>query len=436
MKSIEVLQDDAVALRRKFHQTPETGFTEFITTYEIYTILKDTDFKLHLGTEVLSPNHRYGVPDEEIIEASRKRAVSYGVPDDFLDLLEGGNTGLVAVLDTGRPGPHIAMRSDIDALPILESEGASHKPSAEGFRSVHENEMHACGHDGHIAIGLAVAKYIHQNASQLTGRFTLIFQPAEEGGRGARSVVEKGWLDDVDYFMSGHLGIHEATAGTVSATTERFLASTKLDVSFNGKSAHSGVEPNAGRNALLAAASASLHLHAIPRHREGATRVNVGTMNAGSGWNVVADHAEIKMETRGETNALNEYMLSEVERILQASALMHGTDYETKFMGTAIGAACDSKWQTLVREANHANPDVVMIRDVLPLDASEDVTYMIDHVQKRGGLATFMIFASPLAAGHHHPAFDFDEAAIRTAVSVYINNINHIAGGVLHESDD
>lgn len=424
---IGTLQDRAVDLRRMFHRIPEVGFTEFITTYEIYIVLKEMDFTLSIGGEAISREHRYGVPDQETIEASRHRASEYGVPEEFLEKMADGATGLVAVLDTGRPGPHIAMRSDIDGLPIMESEDAPHAPAAGGYRSLHEGEMHACGHDGHISIGLAVAAYINQNRDQLSGRFTLIFQPAEEGGRGARSVVEKGWLDDVDYFMSGHLGINEHEVGTISATTDQFLASTKLDVSFKGKSAHSGVEPNEGKNALLAAASASLHLHSIPRHRDGATRVNVGTLNAGSGRNVVADHSELKMETRGETNALNDYMLTEAERILKASALLHDVEYETEFMGNAIGAECNEEWMDIVKAANRAGGSGIKIMDVMPLKASEDVTYMIDHVQKNKGLATFMIFASPLAAGHHHPSFDFDEQAIGTAVSVYTSIILHLA---------
>lgn len=425
--NIGKLQDRAVELRRMFHRIPEVGFTEFITTYEIYKALEKKDFTLFIGEEAISREHRYGVPDQQAIEASRQRASEYGVPEAFLEKMADGATGLVAVFDTGRPGPHVAMRSDIDGLPIMEAEDAPHMPAADGYRSVHEGEMHACGHDGHISIGLAVAAYINENQNQLSGRFTLIFQPAEEGGRGARSVVEKGWLDDVDYFMSGHLGINEYEAGTVSAMTERFLASTKLDVSFKGKSAHSGVEPNEGKNALLAAASASLHLHSISRHRDGATRVNVGTLNAGSGRNVVADHSELKMETRGGTNALNEYMMSEARRILEASALIYDVEYETAFMGNAIVAECDEEWVDIVKTANREEANGFNIMDTMPLKASEDVTYMIDRVQKNGGLATFMIFASPLKAGHHHPSFDFDEQAIRTAVSVYTSIILHLA---------
>ena len=125
--------------------------------------------------------------------------------------------------------------------------------------------------------------------------------------------------------------------------------------------------------------------------------------------------------------SLNDYMMSEARRILEASALIYDVEYETAFMGNAIVAECDEEWVDIVKTANREEANGFNIMDTMPLKASEDVTYMIDRVQKNGGLATFMIFASPLKAGHHHPSFDFDEQAIRTAVSVYTSIILHLA---------
>ncbi|WP_152656031.1 amidohydrolase [Oceanobacillus sp. CFH 90083] len=423
---LKELKHFAVQTRRKFHTFPEVGFTEFITTFEIYQMLQNLSFHLYIGKEIMDSDERFGVPKVEEIEASKARAIAYGVPEAFAEKLDGGHTGVIAVLDTGRKGPHIAMRYDIDGLPIIESDEAGHVPADKGFQSQHPKEMHACGHDGHISIGLAVAKYLDKHKDELTGKFTMIFQPAEEGLRGANSIVQKGWLDNVDYFMSGHLGIHALQAGSVAATAEQILASTKFDVTFKGKSAHAGVEPNEGRNALNAAATALLQLQAIPRHRDGTTRINVGHLSGGSGRNVIADKAVMMAETRGETTALNQYMYQEAERIIQASAAMYNVKASISFMGQGLGSVCDAEWVAIVKDACKNNPDVTKVFDMLPLQASEDASYMMDHVQKSGGIATYMIFPSPLPVGHHHPQFDIDEAAIRTAVSVYIDVINYL----------
>ncbi|GEN86194.1 amidohydrolase [Oceanobacillus sojae] len=420
------LQEFAVDVRRKFHIFPEVGFTEFITTYEIYQLLQSLSFDLYIGREILESDERYGVPTAGEIEASKERAIAYGVPEAFAEKLDGGHTGVVAVLDTGRKGPHIAMRYDIDGLPITESDEKGHVPFDKGFLSQHPKEMHACGHDGHISIGLAVAKYLDAHKDELTGKFTIIFQPAEEGLRGANSIVQKGWLDKVDYFMSGHLGINSLQAGSIAATADQLLASTKFDVTFTGKSAHAGVEPNEGKNALTAAATALLQLNAIPRHRDGTTRINVGRLSGGSGRNVIADEAVMLVETRGETTELNQYMYDEAVRIIQAAAAMHDVKASIRFMGQGLGSKCDAEWIQIVKDACEKNLDVKEIYDVLPLKASEDASYMIDHVQKNGGLATYMVFPSLLPAGHHHPNFDIDEDAVRTAVSVYIDIINYL----------
>ncbi len=135
--------------------------------------------------------------------------------------------------------------------------------------------MHACGHDGHTAIGLGLAHTLKQFESGLHGVIKLIFQPAEEGTRGARAMVDAGVVDDVDYFTAVHIGTG-VPAGTVVCGSDNFMATTKFDAHFTGTAAHAGAKPEDGHNALLAAAQATLALHAIAPHSEGASRVNVG----------------------------------------------------------------------------------------------------------------------------------------------------------------
>ncbi len=411
--------------RRKRHEYPEIGFAEYVTTYELSEQLTGKGFSLFYGTELLTSKERMGVPSDEFLERNEQRALDKGVPPAFLEKMKGGHTGLAAVLDTGRPGPNFAYRFDIDALPIEESDDAEHVPAQQAFCSQITGMMHACGHDGHAAIGLGLAEYLSKNKDQLSGKYTILFQPAEEGGRGAKAIVDKGWLDDADYFLSGHVGLHDLPAGTVAAATSRFLASSKINVKFIGKSAHSGLEPNEGRNALLAAASATLHLHSISRHKDGATRINVGTLHAGSGRNIIAEKALMEIETRGETNQLDAYMQENAERILQASASLYDVELELEHMGKAISTSADLEFAEIVERACASSQNLKIVPN-LAIGASEDVTYMIERVRERGGKATFMIFASPLPAGHHHPRFDYDEQALMAGLETLIRTTDYL----------
>ncbi|MDQ0253119.1 aminobenzoyl-glutamate utilization protein A [Evansella vedderi] len=415
------LDEWLVKTRRKLHQYPEVGWTEYFTTYLIVESLKeiDEDFTLYIGKDALVSEERMGVPSNEVLTKAEERARSLGVPEKLMEKMEGGHTGVVAQLDTGKPGPHVAFRFDIDALPILESEADSHGPTAKAFRSCNEGEMHACAHDGHATIGLGLARFISEVKDQLSGKITLLFQPAEEGSRGALSMVEKGWLDEIDYFMSGHIGVKPMEIGYVAATCAGFLATTKINASFSGKSAHAGIAPQEGKNALLAAASATVHLHGITRHSSGGTRINVGKIEAGRGRNIIADRGYLELETRGDTTELNQFMVEEGKRILNSTASLFNVDVKVDIVGEGIGADCDSYWIEKVKDVCKNKGGITHVIPEVRINGSEDATYMIRRVQQNGGKATYMIFGTPLAAGHHHPQFDYDERVLTVGVETF-----------------
>ena len=281
-----------VSQRRELHQWPEPGWTEFTTTYYLAKKLKEWGYDVLLGTKVVNPDAVLGRSEKDV-EAGLQAARDHHVPEEFLKATE-GYTGAVGIFDSGRPGPTLAMRFDIDCIPVQETADAAHIPTKEGFRSKHDGYMHACGHDCHMSIGLTVAKFIVDHKDELCGRIKIVFQPAEEGVRGANAVAESGVLDDVDYFVGSHIGM-VAKYGEVVIDPWGFLCTTKFDVTYTGKPAHAGIEPNAGRNALAAACSATLQLLGIPRHGSGMTRVNVGMLNAGKGRNVIPPNATMVM---------------------------------------------------------------------------------------------------------------------------------------------
>ena len=151
----------------------------------------------------------------------------------------------------------------MDAVDGVEDETANHRPWREGFASINRGAMHSCGHDGHTAIGLAVAEVLVNQKEGLFGTLKLIFQPAEEGVRGAKAMTEKGIVDDVDFLLGMHLGGPLRKTGQIGCDTPGFLATTKVDAIFTGVPAHAGAAPEQGKNAALAAAAAMLNLHAI-----------------------------------------------------------------------------------------------------------------------------------------------------------------------------
>lgn len=149
------------------------------------------------------------------------------------------------------------------------------------------------------AAGLGTAIILSEIKDRLSGTVKLIFQPGEEGSRGAAAMEAAGILEGVDYIFGGHIGFQARRSGDLICGTRGFLATTKLDVTFAGKPAHAGSAPEEGRNALRAAAACALNLHAISRHGQGASRINVGSLHAGQGRNVIPPNAVLQLEPVG-----------------------------------------------------------------------------------------------------------------------------------------
>ncbi|WP_188454271.1 amidohydrolase [Virgibacillus oceani] len=418
---IKNITPQLIKWRRSFHCEPELGFMEYVTTYKLGKELQKLGFNLNVGKQALDDESRLGLPNEADLKIQEEKAELKGVEKAWLDKMRGGFTGLVATWDTGREGDHVAFRFDIDALPINEIADGEHFPSLNHFASNEKNVMHACGHDGHMTIGLGVAAYIAAHQDSLKGRFTLLFQPAEEGGRGAKAMTEKGWLDDVDYFYAGHIGIQSLPVGTVAAAIQGFLASTKLNAYFSGVASHAGMHPELGRNALLAATTAANNLYAIPRNSDGITRINVGKIVAGSGRNIIPEKGYIEVETRGETQKINQYMLDEASRIIHASANMHNVTCRIDQVGVTEEIACDT---ALIPKIENWCSNSELVNEIIPIaqvSGSEDASFMMNRVQQKGGKATYMLFGTELNYPHHHPAFDFQEEVLPVALETYVN---------------
>ena len=405
MKILTQYTDEMVQMRRSIHQKPETGWTEFRTTTLIVRRLKELGFKVLQGTSVINPDFVMGRYDEEV-ELGIERALDAGITQEEIDAT-GGYTGAVGIWETGRPGPVTALRFDIDALYVPETQCINHMPRREGFASEYPGIMHACGHDCHAAIGLSLAHWIVDHAEELCGRIKLLFQPAEEGTRGARAMAESGIVDDVDILFASHIGC-TPKLGFVTITSPGYNATIKFDVSFTGKPAHSVANPQDGRNALMGACHTAVMVGSLPRHGAGLTTVSCGKIVAGEMRNVVPVHANMQMEVRGATDELCQYMFEQVERCVKANAQAFDLEYKVKKVGEALTMHPD---EDLAKLIEHCAAEVVGADHVdyySERGGSEDVTILMKRVQSDGGKAAHFYYGAD-HNGQHRSDFDPDD---------------------------
>ena len=410
-------------LRREFHQYPEPAWREFYTTSRLAEEIENIGVdRLHLGREAMNPTERLAVPSATEIDRWREQAREDGAPTEFLNRLE-DCTGAVAILEHG-DGPTVALRVDIDGLFREESTEGTHRPAAEGFRSRRDGAMHACGHDAHMIIGLGILEAIAE--SDFSGTFKVFFQPAEEKAGGARPMAKSEHVADVDYLFATHIGLDHPTGEIVSGMVKP-LAVSNLSVTFRGKSAHAGLAPNEGKNAMQALGTAIQNVYAIPRHTDGTTRVNIGRVQGGTAQNIIAEYIEAEAEVRGETTHLMEYMKTKFEETIHAAAVMHECEADVTVDGQAPRADSDPELAAIVGESARNHYDVDHVIDSIRFGASEDATYLMDAVQKQGGLATYVIVGTDHPTGHHTATFDIDEASLPIAVEVLTDAISTVA---------
>lgn len=418
------LKEDMIKDRRYFHSHPETGWFTFFTTAVLAKRLSELGYEVKLGEEVVKSDARLGVGSKEQCQKAIERAKSLLNPDEakYLECMKDGLTGLTAFIDTKRPGKFSAFRFDIDSVDVTESTEAAHRPCKEGFGSDISGITHACGHDGHMAMGLALAKLIAKNLDDFNGKFKFIFQTAEEGTRGAVAMEAAGVLEGIEYLLGGHIGFQAETNGGIVCGTNKLLATSKFDVHITGRSAHAAGAPEEGANALLAAAQMALNMHGITRHAKGVTRINVGVLRAGEGRNVIAPNGYLACETRGEDTNLNEFMYKKCMDIVKGVSEIYGVESKVVMTGGTSGANSDKEVTEIFYEAAKASPFIDDDKIVKELDfgACEDFAHFMRALQDRGAKSGYMMIGTNLKAGHHNSKFDFDEECLVAGVDIYL----------------
>lgn len=415
-----MIEEELIRLRRHFHKYAEPAWMEFLTTAKIIEELKNYNLDLYYGKEIYF-NKRMGLPEKSILE-SYKNSISISDIEKKEEILD-SYTGLIAVLDTKKIGPNIGFRFDIDANELCESNSLGHLPNILNFSSKNSFAMHACGHDAHMSIGIELAKILASNVKKLKGKIIFIFQPAEEGVRGAYSLMNNPIIDKLDYLAGMHIGM-DVKSGEIGVGSHGFLATKKIDIIFKGKASHAGASPEKGHNALLAASSSVLNFNSLAQHSMGEARINVGKLNAGSGRNIIANKAKIEMEIRGENENIISYLYDGVNRIVEGSAISYDCSYEIEIKGQAPSLiSYDEEFIKNLR--NYYKEKSYKLVDA-QLKGSEDIAYLLNEVRKAGGKTVHFILGSNLKDSHHSEEFDINEKDMLRGVDLMVDFVKYI----------
>lgn len=402
--------DRLLAWRRHLHTIPEPGFGEFQTVAYLLGELEAIGARVRFGSDAQDASLIMSRDVEAVVQA-HDEAVAAGVDPDLVACLDAEGTGIVAEVGEGQPV--IAVRVDMDALPVTEAEDG-HLPARKGFRSTRNGWMHACGHDGHMSLGLGILAAAAARPLGSAGTLRVLFQPAEEGTRGgAAAMVARGVVDDADHMLAIHIGLG-VPAGDV-APSARFMATTKLRAVITGVGAHVTNNPEAGANALLAAAAAALGIHSIAPSSRGWFSTNVGILRAGREQGIVPEKAVLELGFWAENDEVHDYVAAEVARILEHSAASR----RCLLLVERIGAAPSVPGSPdLVARICATARGVHVPTDNFLVRAGEDGSEFMKRVQANGGDAAFVLLGSTIVGGHHTPAFDFDEADLVRGLEV------------------
>lgn len=382
--TIQALQPALVDLRRRLHQRPELGFREYLTS------------------ELVAQNlHEWGIEHETGI----------------------AKTGIVATIRGSKPGPVLAIRADMDALPIQEENDVP-------YRSQHDGVMHACGHDGHTAIALFTAYYLANHPEDFAGTVKIIFQPAEEGPGGAKPMIEAGVLKnpDVDAIIGLHLW-NNLPLGTVGVRSGALMAASEgFRCTIQGKGGH-GAIPQQTVDSILVSAHVVNALQTIVARNvsplESAV-VTVGELHAGKALNVIADTAKMSGTVRYFNPELGEIIPRRLEQIISGVCQSHGASYELDYWRLYPAVINDAGIAELVRSV--ASNVVETPAGVVPecqTMGGEDMSFFLQAVP---GCYFFLGSANPikdLAYPHHHPRFDFDETALGIGIEIFVRCVEN-----------
>ncbi len=386
------LQAELVDWRRAIHQRPELGFQEEITAKFIGDRLSEWNITYQSG-----------------IATTGLVAVIEGT---------GKDADKNAAKGMGETLPVLGIRADMDGLPVQELNEVD-------YRSVHAGKMHACGHDGHVAIALGTAKYLSEHRDRFAGTVKIIFQPAEEGPGGAKPMIAAGILKnpDVDALVGLHLwnnlplGTLGVRAGALMAATEFFTCTVQ------GRGGH-GAIPQQTIDAVVVGAQIVNALQTVVSRNIDPMKsavLTVGEFKAGTAVNVIADSVYLSGTVRYFENEYGSLIPARLEQIIAGICAAHGASYDLDYRKLYPPVINDGAIAELVRSValSVVETPVGVVPECQTM-GGEDVSFFLQEVP---GCYFFLGSANSdkgLAYPHHHPRFDFDETALSVGVETFV----------------
>jgi amidohydrolase len=376
--------DEVIELRRHFHRHPEVSFSEHETSRQLGARLHE------LGLE-LKP-----CPTE---------------------------TGVVALLDTGKPGKTVMLRADIDGLPIHEESGVDYASRADG-------RMHACGHDAHMAIMVGVARTLVDRIWDIKGRYVFVFQPAEEIVSGAKAMIAKGLLDD--HHPDSIIGLHVASfleSGTViSKPGLMWAGSDAFEIGFSGPGGHGGMMGRRG-NVLAAQAFFVERLHTVVEGLEAdgvQCHTTIGDIRSDGAWNIVPRGVLVKGSLRTFNAPLREQALERLNDLLRETDSEFDIHSKLDLVHGTVPLMNEPNVTRTVLEVGHS-----LIGDKAsilgrPLTVSDDFAEFLTRIPGCYFMLGAALKDEPPTA-HHSPGFRIDEDALPIGVKVLAGAASRLA---------
>ena len=376
--------DEVIELRRHFHRHPEVSFAEHETSRQL------TDRLRQLGLEIKP------CPTE---------------------------TGVVALLDTGKPGKTVMLRADIDGLPIHEESGVD-------FASRTDGRMHACGHDAHMAIMVGVARTLVDRVWDIRGRYLFVFQPAEEIVEGAKAMIARGLLDD--HHPDSVIGLHVTSfmeSGTViSRPGLMWAGSDAFEIGFSGPGGHGGMMGRRG-NVLAAQAFFIERLHTVVEglEQDGVQcHSTVGDIRSDGAWNIVPRGVLVKGSLRTFNDLLRGQALDRLNDLLRETDSEFGVESKLDLVHGTVPLMNEPNVTRTVLQVGHS-----LIGDKAsilgrPLTVSDDFAEFLTRIPG----CYFMLGAMPKGQpppAHHSPGFRIDEGALPIGVKVLAGAASRLA---------
>jgi aminobenzoyl-glutamate utilization protein A len=402
------------AFRRELHRHPEPAFVEIGTAARITRAIEGLPVTVLTGKDAHDLSTVGDYPSPRTLDEWEARAVDSGVPAERARYFRTNGTALVVDVAGSRSGPRWGLRVDIDALPMRESADPAHFPAANGFASAN-GAMHACGHDAHATIGVGL---LHRLADRdFAGSLRILFQPAEEGVRGAQTMIDAGVADDIDTMLAVHMAGDMAVGSVVGSFTGG-LATRKLKVDFTGEASHAAGSPETGRNALLAAALSSLAIMALPRFGSADTRLNVGTLVAGDGVNIVPSTAVMMCEARATLDEVADELVGRIESIVEGAARTQGVEVALAVVGRSTTVIPDDETVDRIVDVARKHPDITEVVRTRMFAGSDDANLLIRHVQQHGGQGAYVMVGTGSPGPHHSANFDVTEDSIPIGIDI------------------